>query len=205
MSKQSLQIRRPKSTETTEYQKHLFEKVSKVFDVVEYEWRAFKTGDKHKYGPRLDIAVGPFNNEDAPENLTYRYNEIVHEGLVNRFLRRAYDFHILNLDKTIYEEVIHPGFLEVIERNQNARCLISFEIENKNTRKHIMGSVVNAASLGRVGIGIGFTRDVTETFLRILNYLSFLRNVEKNGYDTCNFLVLTVEQMEMLISNINNE
>jgi hypothetical protein len=79
------------------------------------------------------------------------------------------------------------------------------EIENKNTRKHIMGSIVNAASLGRVGIGIGFTAEVTETFPTILNYLSFLKNVEKNGYDTCKFLVLTIEQMEDLITNIHNE
>jgi hypothetical protein len=193
-----------RSTDTIDYQKRLFGQVSKIFEPVEYEWRAFKTGDKHRYGPRLDIAVGPFNDEAAPENLTSHYNEMVSGGVLNRFLKRAYDYHILNLDSTIYEEVIHPGFLEVIERNQNARCLMSFEIENKNTRKHILGSVVNAASLGRVGIGIGFPPDVTETFLRILNYLSFLKNVEKNGYDTCNFLVLTIDQMEALIQNIHN-
>jgi hypothetical protein len=186
---------------TTDYQKGLFTELKKIFPITEYEWRAFKTGDKHKYGPRVDIAIGPFNDEDAPENLTYRYNELVHTERTKRFLKKAYDFHIQNLDSKIYSEVNHPSFLEVIERNQNARCLISIEIENKNSRKHIMGSVVNAASLGRVGIGIGFTKDVTSTFLRIINYLSFLKNVEKNGYDTCNFLVLTIDQMNSIIRN----
>lgn len=196
---------RKKTTETTEYQKQLFAALFNVFPDVEYEWRAFRTGDKHKYGPRLDIALGPFNDEAAEYNLMYDYNRMVHEGLLNRFLQRAYDLHIQNLDITVYTEVNHPSFLEVIERNQNARCVLAIEIENKNTRKHIMGSIVNAASLGRVGIGIGFTSEVTETFLRILNYLSFLTNVEKNGYDTCNFLVLTVAQMDNLLATIHED
>ena len=44
---------------TTEYQKDLFTELKKIFPVSEYEWRAFKTGDKHQYGPRVDIAIGP--------------------------------------------------------------------------------------------------------------------------------------------------
>jgi hypothetical protein len=184
---------------TSNYQKELYLKLTDIFPDTVNEWRAFATGEKHKYGPRVDIAIGPFNVEGIPENLTSHYNRLVRQEPINRFLQKAYKFHIQNLDTTIYDEVIHPGFLEVIERNQNARCLIAIEIENLNSRKHIMGSIVNAASLGRIGIGVGFNPRAMKSFLRIINYLSFLKNVEKNGYDTVNFLVLTIDQMEALL------
>ncbi len=185
----------------SDYQKELYQRLAGKFQNVENEWRAFKQGEKNKYGPRVDIAIGPFNIEGIPKNLTSHYNEIVKQEPFESFLQKAHSFHIQNLDANIYDEVIHPGFFEAVERNQNARCLIAIEIENLNSRKHILGSIVNAASLGRIGIGIAFTEKTLKTFLRIINYLSFLKNVEKNGYDTVNFLVLTIDQMEELLKD----
>ena len=46
-----------------------------------------------------------------------------------------------------------------------------------------MGSLINAASLGRAGIGIAYNDSVKRTFVRIMNYLRFLKRVEKNTYD----------------------
>lgn len=40
-------------------------------------------------------------------------------------------------------------------------------------------------------IGIGFSEEAMRAFFRIVNYLSFLKKVEKNTYDTGNFLALT--------------
>jgi hypothetical protein len=80
MSKQINKAKRIKSNETTEYQNQLFTKIAAIFTSLELEWRAVRTGDKHNYGHRLDIAIGPFNDEDAPEHLTGRYNELVSEG-----------------------------------------------------------------------------------------------------------------------------
>ena len=62
-----------------------------------------------------------------------------------------------------------------------------------------MGSLINAASLGRIGIGIAYNESVKRTFLRILNYLAFLKRVEKNTYDTTNFLIITKEQLSELL------
>lgn len=107
----------------------------------------------------------------------------------------AYSFHSTNIDETLYQHINPSSYEEVINRNQNSRCLIAIEIENKNSRKHIMGSVVNAASLGRIGIGVGYDKAVVRTFLRIINYLSFLKDVGKNTYEIGNFLVLIKEQM----------
>jgi hypothetical protein len=58
-----------------------------------------------------------------------------------------------------------------------------------------MGSMVNAASLGRIGIGVAYKDSVKRTFLRLLNYMAFLKRVGKNSYDTTNFLILTKEQL----------
>jgi len=91
-------------------------------------------------------------------------------------------------------EINIPEFDYLTRKNQNARCFLAIEIENTSTKKHIMGSMINAASLGRIGIGIAYNDSVKRTFLRILNYLAFLKRVEKNTYDTTNFLILTKEQ-----------
>lgn len=184
---------------TKEFQNQLVSTLQKKFDNVENEWHAF-TKAKNQYGPRVDIAVGPFNTENSPNNLTYLYNQLVRKKNYEKFLKRAYEFHQSNLELSMYEYISPSSYLEVIEKNQNARCLIAIEIENKNSRKHIMGSVVNAASLGRIGIGVGYDNAAVKIFLRIINYLSFLKRVEKNTYDTGNFLVLTKYQMTDLVT-----
>ncbi|MBS1555279.1 MAG: hypothetical protein ACK5RG_01225 [Cyclobacteriaceae bacterium] len=179
---------------TREYQNHLVGLLQKKLLNVKNEWQAFPKA-KNQYGPRVDIAIGPFNDEDSQENLTSKFNDLVASEPYNGFLKKAYDLHHSNLDKALYEFISPSSYLEVIHKNQNSRCLIAIEIESKNSRKHIMGSIVNAASLGRIGIGVGYDMAAVRTFLRIINYLSFLKDVGKNTYETGNFLVLTKEQM----------
>lgn len=164
---------------------------------IKNEWAAF-TGMLNQYSPRVDIAIGPFNINPGP-NLTEKYNQLVNSLSINEFLNKAYTFHTQNCDPLHYHEIILPDFDIMININQNARCLIAIEIENTNSKKHMMGSIVNAASLGRVGIGIAYCPSALRTFLRILNYLSFLKRVGKNYYDTSNFLVLSVDQFNQLI------
>ncbi|MBT1704443.1 hypothetical protein KK060_14205 [Fulvivirgaceae bacterium PWU20] len=94
----------------------------------------------------------------------------------------------------LYTDYMEFSFEEAISQNPNARCLLAIEIENTSTKKHIMGSIINAASLDRIGIGIGYCDKAFRAFLRIVNYLGFLRKVEKNTYSTANFFVLSKEQ-----------
>lgn len=191
-----------KDMNTIQYQSKLFQKLCEKFSKVENEWTAFKNKTANQYTPRVDIAVGPFNDIDDEIKSADRmleYNKLVRSSLVKSFLQKAYNYHTINLDLSMYTSVAPASFAEVIEYNRNPRCLIAIEIENKNTRKHIMGSIVNAASLGKIGIGVGFSSESTKTFLRIVNYLSRLKAVGKNAYDTANFLVLTREQMDELV------
>jgi len=164
---------------------------------VEDEWRAFQ-GLNYQYSPRVDISVGPFSAYPNPNQME-EYNRILQTENVNNFLRAIYQEHIENVNDWAFEINV-PDYEELIQKNQNARCFLAFEIENTSTRKHIMGSMVNAASLGRIGIGIAYNESVKRTFIRILNYLAFLKRVEKNTYDTTNFLIITREQFDRVLN-----
>lgn len=162
------------------------------------EWRAFENLS-YQYSPRVDIAVSPFSVSPG-RNRTMEYNRLVHDTNINDFLKSIYDFHTQNIGDEWLNEIQIPDFNIVINKNQNARCFLAIEIENTSTKKHIMGSMINAASLGRIGIGIAYNDSVKRTFVRILNYLGFLKRVEKNTYDATNFLILTKEQLESLLN-----
>jgi predicted AlkP superfamily pyrophosphatase or phosphodiesterase len=162
------------------------------------EWRAFENMP-YQYSPRVDIAVGPFSVTPG-RNKTDEYNQLLRNENVNNFLRKIYDYHIENIGDEWINEITIPDYDFLAHKNQNARCFLSIEIENTSTKKHIMGSLINAASLGRIGIGIAYNESVKRTFVRIMNYLGFLRRVEKNTYDTTNFLIITKEQIENILN-----
>lgn len=154
------------------------------------EWISFRN-NRNQYSPRVDIAIGPFSIV-PDQNLIQEYDALIahYQG----FLQLLYNCHWENLDENIYTELVQLPMNEILHVNGNARCFLSIEIENENSKKHFMGSMVNSASLGRMGIGIAFTQDAFRTFAKILNYLAFLTRVGKNSYNTRNFLLVTKEQ-----------
>ena len=166
-------------------------------DVVS-EWRAFDNMP-YQYSPRVDIAIGPFS-VNSGGNKTAEYNQLLRNENIEEFLRKIYDFHIENIRDEWINEISIPEFDFLIRKNQNARCFCAIEIENTSTKKHIMGSMINAASLGRIGIGIAYNDSVKRTFVRIMNYLGFLKRVEKSTYDPTNFLIITKEQFESILN-----
>lgn len=169
---------------------------------VKNEWTAF-TGYRNHYSPRVDIAVGPFSVV-AGQNQTQVYNQLVETEKIQLFIRTLYQIHIENIGLEVNNEITIPSFEDLIYKNQNARCFLAIEIENENSKKHIMGSLINAASLGRIGIGVAYTEKTMRTFIRIMNYLGFLRRVEKNTYDTTNFLIVSKNQMQNILTEIND-
>lgn len=169
---------------------------------VKNEWTAF-TGYRNHYSPRVDIAIGPFSVVTG-QNQTQVYNQLVATEKIQLFIRKLYQIHIENIGLEVNNEITIPPFEDLIYKNQNARCFLAIEIENENSKKHIMGSLINAASLGRIGIGVAYTEKTMRTFIRIMNYLGFLRRVEKNTYDTTNFLIVSKNQMQNILTEIND-
>ena len=109
--------------------------------------------------------------------------------------------HCQNVDDDIEIEYNLTPFDQINRINFNARCFLAIEIESQNSKKHMMGSIINASSLGRIGIGIAYNDSAFRTFKRILNYLAFLKRVEKNTYNTANFLLLSKDQFFELLED----
>ena len=182
-----------------EYQEYVCPRLhEKLEDLqVEEEWVAFR-GQIGQYSPRVDIAVGPFSIIPG-QTQSEEYNQILAKPEIALFVRKVYDFHLINTNENQLETEKKYYINSKIRKNLNARCLLAIEIENTSTKKHIMGSMINACSLGRIGIGVAFNDSVVRSFNRIVRYLSFLNKVGKTSYDTTNFMIITKEQFLQVI------
>jgi len=177
-------------SETNEYQQAMAAQLRPLFDGIDIvcEWRAM-TGQTGVYSPRLDIAIGPF----AIGNEIYagEYDRLT--GLASPLLEALYERSLDNFARFDgNNDPVHFG--EVVGRNYNARCFLAIEIENKSSRKHLMGGAINAAALGRVGIAIGWNVGMVKAFVKLRAYLMYLSRVGKNTFDPYNLLVLSREQ-----------
>lgn len=165
---------------------------------VENPWRAFAGLGRRIYSPEVDIAVGPF----AIENRRYinDYDRMVQsfDQLIDTWI----DMFRENWERCIgacYWSLLlnppsgHESF--IYGANKNARCFIAIEVENENSRKHLMGSIVNAGALGRVGILVAWQEEVLRAALRMRAYFDFLREVKKRTFDMSGVLVLASSQL----------
>ncbi|OKP85954.1 hypothetical protein A3842_07155 [Paenibacillus sp. P3E] len=180
------------------FQEDLSRKLSIVFDseFIKTEWSAEL--DNGVYSPRLDLAVGPFAIEESYESL---YNEMVYEPTIFHFLSRLQEAHAQNLERNSHMHT--PELERKLFMNPNARCLLSIEIENAVSQKHMLGAIVNASALGRLGILIPWNERKLRAFIRALNYLGFLKSVGKNNFDMTNIFIVTKEQIESALLGIS--
>lgn len=180
------------------FQQDFSRQLSIVFDeeYIKTEWPAVL--DNGVYSPRLDLAIGPFAIEESYES---QYNEMIQEPVILHFLRRLQETHIQNLERTSHMNA--PELERKLFMNPNARCFISIEIENAVTQKHMLGAIVNASALGRLGILIPWNERQLRAFIRALNYLGFLKSVGKNTFDMTNIFIVTKEQIEGILIGIS--
>ncbi len=155
---------------------------------VRVEWAAFP--GLAMYSPTVDVAVGPFSVEEG--TLGPDYDELVARH--RRFLRDLLTLHTVNVQAyDASEETLDVD--DVAYHNWNARCFIAIEIENKSSRKHLMGSAINAAALGRIGLAVGWDDTKVLQFVRLRRYLRALSTLGKNSFATANLLVLHRDQL----------
>lgn len=177
----------------TAYERWLRDAFAEVFQVdVVREWAAFpRTGI---YSPRVDVAVGPFSVEEGSLGPGY-------DALVAKNHSQLAQLAALHHENTLAfdgSEIV-PDLDDALARNWNARCLIAVEIENVNSRKHLLGSAVNASALGRVGLAVGWGQDQVNRFLRMRAYLRALGSLNKNTFDTTNLFVVSRDQLADLL------
>ena len=160
---------------------------------VETEWRS--QFDNNTYSPRVDIAVGPFAIEhgvsftDDYDNLMRASRHFI-ECLIGHHLRNIGNQTGLGPGPAVYNNL----FNHLVTKNLNARCFMAIEIENRVSRKHLMGSAINASALGRIGIAVGWTDEKLRAFVRLHRYFSYLYDVKQNIFDTSNLLIVSKNQ-----------
>lgn len=172
-----------------EYQTWLRDRLSEVLQVeVRCEWAAFP--GIAMYSPRVDVAVGPFSIEEG--TLGDDYDRLLrrHRRFIGR-LRRCHDQNVRGSDPS----EARSDLASMMQENWNARCLMAIEIENASSRKHLMGSAINASALGRVGIAVGWNEDWVRRFIRMRRYLRALGDLRKNTFKTTNLLILSRDQL----------
>jgi hypothetical protein len=161
------------------------------------EWRS-KMG-QGLYAPRVDVAVGPFAIA-AGEHREQEHSHLLYQNIA--LFRQLTAFHLENLNVITQETAQHDREVQINEKmdkllqtNQNARCFLAIEIENKVSRKHLMGGAVNGSVLGKIGIAVGFTDKMHRCFLNLYRYFDFCRQVEKPTFNSANLLIVSKEQL----------
>ncbi len=152
------------------------------------EWTSL-TGEESIYSPRIDVAVGPFATGAVRHAATFDGLLATHAPLIARLV----ECHRANVHSLRAGDAI-PSLSAISSRNVNARCFMAIEIENKVSRKHILGGLVNIAALGKLGIVVAWTPEKLRAVLRMRRYLLFLASVEKNSFDPTSLCVLSREQ-----------
>ncbi len=117
--------------------------------------------DPETYRPRLDIAIGPFNNTQDREEKISAINAASSHAVLDKIIKIATEQNY-----------------DVFVKNKNPRCLLAIEIEFSGSGKHILGDFTNASMIGLVGVITGPVNHITK-IRRVAEYVRTLRRVEK--------------------------
>jgi len=140
------------------------------------------------YCPRIDIAVGPFNID---RNLWRNNSRILDAYQTNR-----------NLINAIKAESDVPN--QALELNENPRCFLAFEIENRTGAKHRIGSIMNASAIGTLGIIVTNTEADFDRVIKIREYLEFLVSVGKTRYNPKNVLTILADDLFRVLNQFHH-
>jgi hypothetical protein len=190
-------IFRKRYEEYFRYSGSITRELSRIYprEEIKTEWISFKD-EIERYSPRLDVAVGPFATNNIYGD---RYDTLMKQ--TEAFISRLIEIHNNNLAE--YNDTSYSASFEKLKiTNNNARCLYAIEIENRVSRKQLMGSIVNVTALGRIGIIIGWRPEVYRMAFRAKRYVQFLNEVKKNAFSTDNLLIFTRLQLLRALSSV---
>lgn len=170
-----------------EYQNQIVERLKQIFpaELVKKEWDSSVTfndlsHNKMVYAPRIDIAIGPFNN---------RMNLDI--GELPTDLMKKHLFTKMLFDKR-YKDF--GSFKEVW--NSFSRCYLAIEVEFSGSSKHILGSIVNATTNG----SLAFIVTNQKNHSKVERIYKYLWRQENNSLLDINVLKNTIifEEKELL-------
>lgn len=203
-----------KMTEIDLFQREIADKLTVLLVQQGYEfevkapWPAFCGQRRRIYSPQVDIAVGPFaiekRYEDEYDRMVNSYHWLIdtwidmfrqnwQHVIAGRYWRVSPD------SPSGYRDFIEPG------ANRNARCFIAIEVENRNSRKHLLGSIINAGALGRVGILVAWQEEVLRAAIRMREYFDFLQEAEKRAFNMSDVIVLSSNQLADSLDRVSTQ
>jgi hypothetical protein len=167
------------------------------------EWRAMlgeevrspRTRRQILYSPEVDLAVGPFA---VLQRYVDEYDRLadLHADLLEA-MRRAFQMNLRNFGSSFKT----PRLDSLCSFNLNARCFMALEVERGNTDvKYLMGSMINAASLGRLGVMVAWEWSRLSDLLRARESMAFWGEAGKNTLNTGNLLFLTRGQVIRILT-----
>lgn len=128
------------------------------------------------YTPRPDISVGPFNIREG-----------INTGSIeNEFIQHRAFFDLLEIPDSCV--------------NENPRCLIAIEIENSGSSKHMIGNIINASLLGKVGIIVTLRDKFFRKAERAYSYLEGAFERKKIGYKPSNVIIKTYDELQRILT-----
>lgn len=182
----------------TSYVASLLRRVFAGHRQVVVEWRAMlgetrrspRTGRQVVYSPEVDLAVGPFAVLQSYEEEYDRLAEL-HAELLEAMLR-AFQMNLRHFGSSFRP----PSLGGLCSHNLNARCFMAVEIEKGNRDvKYLMGSMLNAASLGKVGVVVAWDGTRLGDLIRPRETMAMWGAAGKNTLNTGNVLCVTRHQM----------
>jgi len=183
------------------FQREAAERLKSVLstDDVIVSWQAFAGEGRRIYQPVVDIAVGPYATGNVQYLREYDVMARNHQQLIDRWVTEF----LSNWQAVIGNHYWAlpprtPGrYMDFIGQgsNRNARCFIAVEIENETSRKHLMGSIINAGALGRIGILVTWQDKVLRAAIRMRTYFDYLRSAGKRTFNMGNVIIVTNEQL----------
>lgn len=132
-----------RNNKAREYQNKIAPLLGSIFgdDQVKLEWDSVKydghtTNHISVYGPRIDIAVGPFNSYMDIDIGNDKPAKLKKHKLVKTLIKKVF------ADREDFDKIW----------NKTSRCFIAIEIDFSGSSKHILGSIINATVSGAIGI-----------------------------------------------------
>jgi len=172
------------------------------------EWKPFANYGRRTYSPVVDIAVGPFaigdqRYEEEYDTMVNKFNQLI-DSWVSIFKQDWQDYIVQHNYFRVSPASSTPlGYQDFIgpTANRNARCFIAIEVENESSKKHLMGSIVNAGALGRVGILIAWQEKVLRAAIRMREYFDLLKQAGKRTFNMSSVIILNQEQFADCLDN----
>jgi hypothetical protein len=154
------------------------------------------------YGLKPDIAVGPFSATGLP--CFKQYDDMINntDKLIKSWIdafQRHWSSHIVPSESVINEiSPRQPSDFHTSYFARNEKCFIAIEVDDskKKNTKRLLGSLINAGVLGRIGILAAQNDIALYNAIRFREYLEYFYRERHIPINMGNVIVMMAEELK---------